>query len=61
MFAYIDPEIRSRLINTGKLIRIDAGGRLIDTDSPVNRGLALNILGPIPLPVLLGDRKLNLT
>lgn len=61
MFTYIDPGIRTRLINTGKLIRVDAQGHALDISAPVDQGFALNVLGPIPLPLLLGDRELNVT
>lgn len=52
MFTYIDPNVRSRLIEEGKLIRIDADGQLTDTEQPPEAGgKAISILGPIPLPL----------
>ncbi|MCC5871366.1 MAG: GTP cyclohydrolase II [Gammaproteobacteria bacterium] len=54
MFTYIDPSVRSRLIEQGKLRRINADGLLMDVgsaDVPPER--ALEILGPIPLPIAL--------
>lgn len=52
MFTYIDPTVRERLINQGKLIRIDADGGLTDPRSPPEPGArAISILGPIPLPL----------
>ncbi len=52
MFSYIDPTVRERLIAHGKLIRIDADGRITDPNHAPEPGAhALSILGPIPLPV----------
>jgi GTP cyclohydrolase II len=52
MFTYIDPTVRERLIAQGKLIRIDANGKVTDADLPPQPGArAINILGPIPLPL----------
>lgn len=55
MFTYLNPAIRERLIEAGKLVRIDARGRLLDPRSlPPSDRLALNIMGPIPLPLGIG-------
>jgi GTP cyclohydrolase II len=54
MFTYIDPTVRQRLIEQGSLRRIDADGAELDVSSqdlPTSR--ALEILGPIPMPVAL--------
>ncbi|MCB1740103.1 MAG: GTP cyclohydrolase II [Gammaproteobacteria bacterium] len=52
MFTYLNPEVRGRLIAEDKLIRIDESGQRIDPDAPVAAGArAINLLGPIPLPV----------
>jgi len=52
MFTYIDPNVRARLIEQGKLIRIDAAGRLTDANQAPDAGSqAISILGPIPLPL----------
>jgi GTP cyclohydrolase II len=52
MFSYIDPTVRERLIEQGKLIRIDAEGRTTDPNHAPEPGAhALSILGPIPLPL----------
>jgi len=52
MFTYIDPNVRSRLIEQGKLIRIDADGKPGDANQAPDSGAkAINILGPIPLPL----------
>lgn len=54
MFTYLNPTVRAKLIADGKLWRIDGQGQRIDTDEPVLAGeRAINILGPIPLPVHL--------
>ncbi|MCH9674153.1 MAG: GTP cyclohydrolase II [Gammaproteobacteria bacterium] len=61
MFAYIDPAIRERLVDQGKLVRIDELGNRIDVRrAPAEGTHALNILGPIPLPVMLGERSIDL-
>jgi GTP cyclohydrolase II len=52
MFTYIDPTVRERLIEQGKLIRIDADGAIADPHAPPEPGArAINVLGPIPLPL----------
>lgn len=56
MFTYIDPSIRQRLIDTEKLTRIDRrGSPLSPMSEPPEGELALNLMGPIPLPVAVGD------
>ena len=58
MFGYIDPTIREQLIKAGQLIRIDANGRRIEIDNESENGdLTLNVLGPIPLPVDVFERR----
>ncbi|MEL7311005.1 MAG: GTP cyclohydrolase II [Pseudomonadota bacterium] len=58
MFTYLDPDVRRRLIAADKLRRIDAKGELLDIDAPPKPGaLSVNLLGPIPLPVSIGDWK----
>ncbi len=55
MFTYLDPNIRKRLIAQGKLIRIDGSGETIDAVAAPPQGVhAINVLGPIPLPIQLG-------
>jgi GTP cyclohydrolase II len=52
MFTYIDPSVRSKLIEQGKLIRIDEDGKQIPVDqAPEDGGNSISILGPIPLPL----------
>lgn len=61
MFTYINPEIRKKLIERGKLVRIDAAGNKQPLDgSPADGELAINILGPIPLPILIDDEEILL-
>lgn len=56
MFTYIDPTVRQRLVTDGKLVRIDANGQVLSTDSlPAKGDYALNVMGPIPLPIPVGD------
>ncbi len=55
MFTYLDPEVRRKLVAQGKLLRIDARGARLNPDvAPANGEYAVNLLGPIPLPVRLG-------
>lgn len=54
MFTYLNPTVRERLIADGKLIRIDQDGQRLDPRAPVpNTGTAINLIGPIPLPIAL--------
>lgn len=56
MFTYLDPKVRRQLVDAGKLTRIDALGRTLDPDAQPPEGTqAINILGPIPLPLSLND------
>ena len=60
MFAYIDPTVTSRLAAEGKLLRIDRRGRRLDLEAPVPAGSrALDLLGPIPLPLEVGGADLE--
>jgi len=60
MFAYIDPKIRARLVEDGKLVRVDAEGRQLSTVSGEVVTPTWNVLGPIPLPVTLDRRTIEL-
>jgi GTP cyclohydrolase II len=55
MFTYLDPTVRKRLIAEGKLVRIDRGGRKLESDEDTG-GQAISILGAIPMPLRFGDR-----
>ena len=60
MFTYLDPEIRRQLVDAGKLKRIDHQGATLDPDAQPPEGTqAINILGPIPLPLSLGDLEVT--
>ena len=55
MFTYLNPSVREKLIDHGKLIRVNSKGhRLAPRQPPPENDLALNLLGPIPLPLDLG-------
>jgi GTP cyclohydrolase II len=56
MFSYIDPTVRARLVKEGKLVRIDARGRLLPPDAVGEHKPILNVLGPIPLPIDIGGQ-----
>ena len=52
MFTYIDPRVREKLLAEGKIQRIDhAGGLLSASEREAQSPGALEILGPIPLPL----------
>ncbi len=54
MFTYLNPTIRRRLIDAGKLFRINREGTVISVEtSPLEGEIAINVLGPIPMPVQL--------
>ena len=55
MFTYIDPTVRERLVESGKLFRINRDGELIAADHSPGGGGSISILGPIPLPLTFGD------
>jgi GTP cyclohydrolase II len=55
MFTYLDPNVRRKLIEQGKLRRIDLRGNALDPNVAIAGGEpAVNLLGPIPLPIRLG-------
>ena len=58
MFTYLNPAIRERLIEDGKLVRIDDQGQRLDPRSqPPAQTLSLNLMGPIPLPLGIGAHR----
>ncbi len=60
MFTYLNPDVRKRLIEAGRLVRINSEGQLIDVTTPEAPGeLAINLLGPIPLPMTLPSTRLT--
>ena len=59
MFTYLNPAVRRRLIDAGKLVRIDSNGAQLDIESAPPEGtFALNVLGPIPLPIEIGTQHI---
>ena len=55
MFTYLNPDVREKLIKQGRLVRVNSDGELIDVKSPDHPGeLAINLLGPIPMPMRIG-------
>ncbi len=60
MFTYLNPDVREQLIDSGKLIRINTQGEALDPRMPPpTDATALNLLGPIPLPLGRGERRPN--
>jgi GTP cyclohydrolase II len=57
MFSYIDPAVRRRLIEQGKLVRVDARGNSLQPDTGSEYRPILNVLGPIPLPISIGGQQ----
>lgn len=55
MFTYIDPTVRERLTAQGKLFQINRAGSRLEPSSVPAAGSTISILGPIPLPLTLGD------
>ena len=56
MFTYLKPGIRERLINEGKLFRIDETGAQVDVTHALPQGQrVINCMGPIPLPLARGE------
>lgn len=58
MFTYLDPAVRERLVAEGKLIRVDQDGQQLGPDE-VSGGKAISILGPIPLPLEIGEQHVD--
>ncbi|NIA26781.1 MAG: GTP cyclohydrolase II RibA [Desulfobulbaceae bacterium] len=59
MFTYIDPTVRERLVEAGKLFRIDRDGNEVPTGQAPSGSGTISALGPIPLPLLLGDSTVD--
>jgi GTP cyclohydrolase II len=58
MFTYLDPTVKQRLLDEGKLVKIDADGQPMAPDrQPPAGGRAISILGPIPLPLMREGRE----
>jgi GTP cyclohydrolase II len=59
MFSYIDPGVRKRLIADGKLFRISQDGKRLDGTAVAAAGPTISLLGPIPLPLDFGVRRID--
>ena len=59
MFSYIDPTVRERLVAQGKLYRVNRNGERLPEDAPTGTGQTVSILGPIPLPIDVGERRID--
>ena len=59
MFSYIDPTVRERLVAQGKLFRINHDGEQLSYDAPTGTGQTISILGPIPMPLDVGERRIE--
>jgi GTP cyclohydrolase II len=57
MFSYIDPAVRRRLVEQGKLVRVDTRGRRLAAEEGSAHRPVLNVLGPIPLPISIGEQQ----
>ncbi len=52
MFAYVDPEIRRKLESDHRLVTLDREGKPLEEG---NGEASISMLGPIPMPRLVGD------
>jgi len=59
MFTYIDPSVRERLTAQGTLFQIDRDGALIEPGKASLHGSTISVLGPIPLPLELGELQVD--
>jgi len=59
MFTYIDPTIRQWLTEQGTLVQIDRDGVRVESGKSSPRSSTISILGPIPLPLQLGDAHID--
>lgn len=57
MFTYLDHAVRTRLVADGKLLGLDAEGRLASRGNPP----VISMLGPIPLPLRRAGRVYRAT
>lgn len=60
MFTYIDPAVRRKLLDQGKLLRIDRDGRQLSPETRGGGG-SISILGPIALPLAVEDERYEVT
>lgn len=59
MFTYIDPGVRRRLTEQGKLFQIDRDGVRVEPGQAGVRGSLISILGPIPMPLQRCDTRVE--
>lgn len=59
MFTYLDPTVRKRLEEHGKLFQIDRDGARIPADRRPPAGTGISVLGPIPLPLKLCEHEIE--
>ena len=58
MFTYLKPDIRERLIADKKLVRLNQEGEVLEPQQPSDdRGVTINLMGPIPMPIALPGIK----
>lgn len=58
MFTYLNPAVRKSLIDQGKLVRINADGQPLSVEAEAPSGQrSLNLLGPVPLPIMRGESR----
>jgi GTP cyclohydrolase II len=55
LFSYVDRKIQDKLENDRRLFHLDKQGNPVDNGS--DKGPILSILGPIPLPILVGGEE----
>jgi GTP cyclohydrolase II len=52
MFTYLDPTVKKRLIEQGKLVCVRSDGSPVAAvESPPDDARAISVLGPIPMPI----------
>ena len=57
MFSYVDSSIRLRLEDEGLLVTLDRDGTVVPGDAA---GAFMSVLGPVPIPRLIGDEEIML-
>lgn len=57
MFTYIDPTVRERLTEQGKLFQIDRDGMRLEPGPVAPGGHTISVLGPIPMPLHLCESR----
>ena len=59
MFTYIDPTVRQRLTEQGKLFQIDRDGARVEPGKSKAHGFLISVLGPIPLPLAFCETRVD--